>query len=386
MTTQQPKTQGVSFEQMIQDTIQEQFTTGAVQEKVQAYVDEFVKRTLDSVFSSYSPASKTLTNQLEDVTVDIINKQFTHIKGAYTVALEEVFNQAYTEMSKPQERLLSGMRNIFTKSYSTANDNTSGARARDKFGRILWTIFDVLNQYETFVSENIDTSEIDVCTDDEPYYEHATIELALLRPSESVSFKDHHSVRFNRDERLYVIALSCEQDASLYTEILIEEARSTMYRVQSESASELNHEVIYETYVSDKTDDNPCTVFTVRDAHLPRTEKMRNILPMSTDVQNQVLNRAEIYAGYRLSDDDKEVVANMYNISALPTPLSYLRYLSEFEVYVLRLMQEFDYITWNSHETHEDNKNEYVPAPLDTDCFTITREDVEIKEEPDCYY
>lgn len=175
----------MNLEERIANAVAEKLNDGTVEKLVQNRIEEAVDKAIENVFSWSGDGRKMLEDKFNELIVPAIerhdfNKYFTKIDSVLT----DIIQNTNLEDNK---KIL---------------ENFSSLMKEPESKRI--NLSDVFEKYRKFVSENVETSGIEIDYDDEPVYQNVTACMSVEYEENRFSSYDHAKVIF-----------SCEEDDDL---------------------------------------------------------------------------------------------------------------------------------------------------------------------------
>lgn len=176
----------MNLEESIKDVIQNKLSDGTIEKIISEKLEKGISDAMDNLFSSYGDVGTAIKKKAKEVLIPAIeNHDFSdHIVKLDTVLTEIVNKTSLTENQKLLENFKELMIEDEKKTITTS---------------------ELFEKYCRYVARNIDTSELEVDTDDTPTYEdvHCVME---FKKEEGRSWSD-----FERANLIF----ECEKDESV---------------------------------------------------------------------------------------------------------------------------------------------------------------------------
>jgi hypothetical protein len=183
-----------TFEERIAKAVTEKFNDGTVEELVSDAVTKALKSSIEDQFNWKGEAKKIIDEKVKEVITPVIERVNL---DEYTVKLDAVLTEIINSTNLIDNKEILGN----FKSLMTEPDKDT------------ISLKEVFEKYKEYVSESIDTSELEVYTDDEPRYQNVTAEVTV----------DTRNRIFGG--RFCDLVFKCEEDEKLTKEIHLYESR-----------------------------------------------------------------------------------------------------------------------------------------------------------------
>ena len=181
-----------SFEQKIADCVNQKLTDGTVEKLIEEKLEKGVADAISELFTYRGKAKEMLVGKFEEVMIPVIEK---HDFNQYLTKLDTVLTEIVNNTS------------IADNAVILDNFKQLMKNPVDDFSII--PISRIYGEWQDYVSENIDTSKLEIDYDDEPSYYNANTSMEVERAERTWL---SHSV----DE--YVVKFTCEEDEDLNCE------------------------------------------------------------------------------------------------------------------------------------------------------------------------
>lgn len=188
------------LEKRIQETVSRKMNDGTIEKMIEEQMEKAVKTALDDVFGYSGEGRKLLKEKFDTVMCPAIeNHDFNKYVTKLDSVLTEIINN--TRLAENKQIL----------------DNFSCLMKDEDIKEI--KLSEIFEKYCEYVSKNIDTSELEVYTDDRPSYE--MVEACMEVENESKIFGDND----------YNIRFYCEKDEQLEMRIKLYKGYLDGYRI-----------------------------------------------------------------------------------------------------------------------------------------------------------
>lgn len=172
------------LEKRIQETVSRKMNDGTIEKMIEEQMEKAVKTALDDVFGYSGEGRKLLKEKFDEVMCPAIeNHDFNKYMTKLDSVLTEIINN--TRLAENKQIL----------------DNFKYLMKDEDIKEI--KLSEIFEKYCEYVSKNIDTSNLEVDTDDTPSYE--LVEACMEVETNSRIFEDND----------YDVRFSCEEDSSL---------------------------------------------------------------------------------------------------------------------------------------------------------------------------
>lgn len=188
------------LEKRISEVIARKMNDGTIEKMVEEQLEKAIKTSLDDVFGYSGQGRKLLKEKFDSVMCPAIE---SHDFNKYVTKLDSVLTEIINNTSLAENKQIL--------------DNFSYLLKEEDIKEI--KLSEIFKQYCDYVSKNVDTSGLEVYTDDTPYYE--MVESCMEVESESHIFSDNS----------YNIRFYCEQDENLEMKISLYKGYKGNYRI-----------------------------------------------------------------------------------------------------------------------------------------------------------
>ena len=189
-----------TFEERIAKAVTDKLNDGTVEELVSDAVTKALKISIKEQFKWNGEAKKVIDEKVKEVMMPAIERVSL---DDYTVKLDAVLTEIINSTNLIDNKEILGN----FKSLMTEPDKD------------VISLKDVFEKYKEYVSNNVDTSELEVCTDDGPSYQNVTAEVTV----------DTRDSIFGG--RFCNLVFKCEEDEKLTKVIHLYESRSNRFRI-----------------------------------------------------------------------------------------------------------------------------------------------------------
>lgn len=199
-----------TFEERISKAVSEKMNDGTVEKLVADAAEKALKESINEQFRWDGEAKKIIDEKVKAVMVQAIE----HVDlNEYTVKLDTVLTEIINSTNLIDNKEILGN----FKSLMTEPDKDT------------ISLKEVFEKYKEYVSESVDTSELEVYTDDEPRYQNVTAEVTV----------DTRNSIFRG--RFCDLVFKCEEDEKLTKEIHLYESKRKGFRItRFESELDIN--------------------------------------------------------------------------------------------------------------------------------------------------
>ena len=183
-----------TFEERIAKAVTDKLNDGTVEELVSDAVTKALKSSIEDQFNWKGEAKKIIDEKVKEVMTPVIERVNL---DEYTVKLDAVLTEIINSTNLIDNKEILGN----FKSLMTEPDKDT------------ISLKEVFEKYKEYVSESVDTSELEVYTDDEPRYQNVTADV-------TVEMRDS---MFGR--RYCDLLFKCYEDENLTKKIHLHESR-----------------------------------------------------------------------------------------------------------------------------------------------------------------
>lgn len=173
-----------------EEIIMSKLNGGAIEQAIDERFDKMVQDVVDDLFGSYGGISRQIKDKLKESMNPYIEQ---HDFSEHAVKMEHLLNNIIREVTSEQDVLMKNVQDML---------GTAPIKEIE-----MSKLFEKFTEY---ISETIETSDLDIDYDDEPSYKPLTVELSST-DEPSMGSMEKKSLR-----------LSCEEDSDFDIEIVIE--------------------------------------------------------------------------------------------------------------------------------------------------------------------
>ena len=189
-----------TFEERIAKAVTDKLNDGTVEELVSDAVTKALKSSIEEQFRWSGEAKKIIDEKVKEVMTPAIERVNL---DDYAVKLDAVLMEIINSTNLVDNKEILGN----FKSLMTEPDKDA------------ISLEDVFEKYKEYVSKNVDTSELEAYTDDEPRYQNVTAEVTV----------DTRDSIFGG--RFCDLVFKCEEDEKLTKKIYLYESKSNRFRI-----------------------------------------------------------------------------------------------------------------------------------------------------------
>ena len=181
-----------SFEQKIADCVNQKLTDGTVEKLIEEKLEKGVADAISELFTYRGKAKEMLVGKFEEVMIPVIEK---HDFNQYLTKLDTVLTEIVNNTS------------IADNAVILDNFKQLMKNPVDDFSIV--PISKIYDEWQNYVSENIDTSKLEIDYDDTPSYCDATTNMEVEKD-------ERHWFSSTRDD--YIVKFTCDEDEDMNCE------------------------------------------------------------------------------------------------------------------------------------------------------------------------
>ena len=181
-----------SFEQKIIDCVNQKLNDGTVERLIEEKLEKGISDAIGELFSYGGKGKKVLVSKVEETMIPVIEK---HDFNKYLVKLDSVLTELVNNTSLADNAVI--LENFKQLMKSPVDDFSIVPISR------------IYEEYQNYVSKNIDTDKLDICSDDDVYYCDATTNMEIEKC-------ERRWFRSDRDE--YIVKFTCDEDEDMNCE------------------------------------------------------------------------------------------------------------------------------------------------------------------------
>lgn len=189
-----------TFEERIAKAVADKLNDGTVEELVSDAVTKALKSSIEEQFRWSGEAKKIIDEKVKEVMTPAIERVSL---DDYVVKLDAVLTEIINSTNLvDNKKILGNFKDLMTESDKN-----------------VISLKDVFEKYKEYVSKNVDTSELEICTDDRPTYQNVTAEVTV----------DISNLIFGG--RFCDLVFKCEEDEKLTKEIHMYESKCNRFSI-----------------------------------------------------------------------------------------------------------------------------------------------------------
>lgn len=189
-----------TFEERIAKAVTEKLNDGTVEELVSEAVTKALKSSIEEQFKWNGEAKKVIDEKVKEVMIPVIERVDLN---KYTVKLDAVLTEIINSTNLVDNKEILGN----FKSLMTEPDKD------------VISLKDVFEKYKEYVSKNVDTSNLEVYTDDTPRYQNVSVSLETELTQTIIG------------GRYCDLIFKCEEDEKLTKKIYLLELRNNGFKI-----------------------------------------------------------------------------------------------------------------------------------------------------------
>ena len=181
----------MNLENSIQDVITKKMQDGTIEKLVSEKLEEGVNGALDSLFGRYGDVTKVIEEQIKSVMVPYLDN---HDYSKYIVKLDDVMVKVLQEATLDNKNILNNFKGLMSPATELEKEIN---------------VTELFNKWLDYVSKNINTDDLEIEYDDEPYYEMVAVTARLEQEESDYSWSsiEHASLilECEHDEKMNVL-------------------------------------------------------------------------------------------------------------------------------------------------------------------------------------
>lgn len=199
-----------TFEERIAKAVVDKMNDGTVEKLVADAAEKALKKSIDEQFQWNGEAKKIIDEKVKAVMTEVIERIDLN---EYAVKLDTVLTEIINSTNLvDNKKILENFKDLMTEP-----------------DKDVISLKEVFEKYKEYVSESVDTSELEVYIDDEPRYQNVTAEVTV----------DTRNSIFGG--RFCDLVFKCEEDEKLTKEIHLYESKRNGFRItRFESELDIN--------------------------------------------------------------------------------------------------------------------------------------------------
>jgi len=187
----------MSIENSIKDVITAKIDEGIIEKLVAENLEKGINKSLENLLGSYGDVTKIIEKKIKEV----MSKQLEAFDySEYVTKLDYVLIEILKNTSLDHKKIL---------------ENFKVLMVNQEFPKMV-KVSDIFEQFKKYVAKDVDTSELEVNTDDTPCYEYVSVTMEV----------EHEDKRPWSDFQNVNIVFKCEKDEKLNFEIRLSKFQS----------------------------------------------------------------------------------------------------------------------------------------------------------------
>lgn len=193
----------MNIENAIKGVIEQKIEEGIIEKLVAENLEKGINKSLENLLGSYGDVTKVIEKNIKEVMVDQISK---YDFSQHVIKLDYVLTEILKNTVLDNKKILSNFKAFMTDI---------------EIPRTL-KVSDIFNEYCKFVEKNVDTSNLEVCTDDSPSYEMVEVSFEVEEGEEKRSWSNISEA---------TIFFECEKDENMNFEIKLTKWKSENWKL-----------------------------------------------------------------------------------------------------------------------------------------------------------
>jgi len=203
----------MSIEKSINDVITAKLEEGIIEKLVAENLEKGINKALESLMGGYGEVTKVIQDKIKEVMVKYLE---SHDYSGYIVKLDHVLTEILNNTALDHKKILENFKELMV---------------NHEFPKAV-KVSDIFEQFKKHVAKNVDTSNLEVNTDDGPSYEYVTVTMEVEHEEKrSWSSSDFQAAK---------IIFECEKDEKLNREICLSRFMKYPWHLRVEIDSSLS--------------------------------------------------------------------------------------------------------------------------------------------------
>jgi len=182
----------MNIEESIKDVITTKINEGLIEKLVAENLEKGINKSLENLLCSYGDVTNVIESKIKDVMIKQLSS-FDYSK--YVAKLDHVLIEILEHTSLDNKKIL---------------ENFKSLMIDVEFPKVV-KVSEIFEQYKQYVTENIDTEDLEICYDDEPSYEYVSVSM-------EIEYEDKRL--WSRFKNAKII-FECEEDEKLNYEVYL---------------------------------------------------------------------------------------------------------------------------------------------------------------------
>ncbi len=192
----------MNIENAIKDVIEQKLQDGIIEKLVAENLEKGINNSLESLLGRYGDVTKVIEKNIKEVMVEQLSK---YDYSKYIIKLDHVLTEILKNTVLDNKKIL---------------ENFKAFMVDHNIPRVL-KVSDIFDEYCKFVEKNVDTSDLEVCTDDTPSYEMVEVSFEI-EEQEKRSWSDILEA---------TIYFECEKDENMNFEVKLTKWKNENWKI-----------------------------------------------------------------------------------------------------------------------------------------------------------
>lgn len=201
----------MSIEKSINDVITAKLAEGIIEKLVAENLEKGINKALESLMGSYGDVTKVIQNKIKEVMVKYME---SYDYSEYIVKLDHVLTEILKNTALDHKKMLENFKELMV---------------NHEFSKAV-KVSDIFEQFKKHVAKSVNTSGLEVNTDDDPTYEDVTVTMET----------EHEDKRPWSDFEEVKIVFECEEDEEMNCEIRLSKFMKYPWRLRTEIESPIS--------------------------------------------------------------------------------------------------------------------------------------------------
>lgn len=172
----------MNIEQQVKNVIEEKLAEGIIEKLVAENLEKGINKSLENLFGSYGDVTKVIEKNIKDVMIEQLSR---YDYSKYIVKLDYVLTEILKSTALDNKKILKNFKEFMTDI---------------EIPKVL-KVSEIFDKYCDYVAKNVDTSGLEVNTDDEPSYETVNVSFEVAEhEKKGWSYYSEASIFFECEE------------------------------------------------------------------------------------------------------------------------------------------------------------------------------------------
>lgn len=201
----------MSIENKVKDVITAKLEEGIIEKLVAENLEKGISKALESLLGNYGDVTKVIQDKIKEVMVKYLS---SYDYSNYIVKLDHVLTEVLNNTALDHKKMLENFKELMV---------------NPEFPKVV-KVSDIFEEFKKYVAKNVDTSNLEVNTDDGPSYEYVAVTMEVEQEDKR-TWSDFEAAK---------IVFECEKDEKMNCEIRLSKFSRFPWHLRTEIDSSIS--------------------------------------------------------------------------------------------------------------------------------------------------